>query len=70
MRGEQKFVPGATKEDAHVYPVDDYRPHDMNKSCWCKPTNHYRDVYYGIEETVLHNSLDGREKHEQGAPFH
>ena len=60
---------GETREDMHIYPADDLRPHDASKGCWCKPTNEYIDVYFGIQEIVTHIALDGRTRYERGAPF-
>lgn len=67
-----------------LFPVGDIRPHDLHHSgdlvCWCSP-----DVEYNVEKfdlgmgkargtritaIVSHNALDGREKHELGAPLH
>jgi len=47
---------------AHMYPLDDLRPHDV-VDCWCHPTNdHEEDMY-------LHKALDNREWHFDN-PFH
>jgi hypothetical protein len=42
----------------HVVPQDDLRPHQSD-ACWCHPATNE-------DGTVVHNSLDGRESHEQG----
>lgn len=50
---------------AQVYPVGDYRDHDTvggGARCWCHP--------YWDEHILVHVSMDGREKHEAGAPMH
>jgi len=51
--------------DLHVLPLDDLREHEPSRECWCNPQQ-------DEEMPVLwvHNSLDGREKHERGAPLH
>jgi hypothetical protein len=42
----------------HVVPLHDLREHEVNGSCWCKPT---------LDEGVwLHHSMDGREAFETG----
>ena len=42
----------------HVVPLNDLREHDLNGSCWCKPT---------LDDGVwLHHSMDGREAFETG----
>jgi hypothetical protein len=46
----------------HVYPVDDLREHELNGSCWCRPTLDDE----GSEPIWIHNSLDGREAFETG----
>lgn len=43
----------------HLVPNDDYRPHDLDESCWCKPVEEEPSYF-------LHNSLDGREAYEEG----
>jgi hypothetical protein len=41
-----------------VVPLHDLREHEVNGSCWCKPT---------LDEGVwLHHSMDGREAFETG----
>lgn len=52
-------------EDIHVIPVGDLREHDLSRRCWCKPEEDSEEP-----AVVVHNSLDGREKHEAGAPLH
>ena len=43
----------------HVYPVNDFRPHNTHSTkCWCNPTVN--------EYVVIHNALDGREDYEVG----
>lgn len=59
----------ANKYEVHVIPVDDFREHEANKECWCKPS--IEDGY-----TVRHNPSDGRNLleeillHEQEIPSH
>jgi hypothetical protein len=48
----------------HVVPLRDLRPH-MQHDCWCKPGASTND-----DSVILHNSMDQREAHEQGAPLH
>ena len=48
----------------HVLPEGDLREHsnDSDKLCWCKP-----DIEdYGYGTLIAHNSMDGREKFENG----
>jgi len=56
-------------EDIHVVPVGDLREHvaesGAGTSCWCKPTRNEE-----CERVVVHNSLDGREKYEDGRKKH
>lgn len=42
----------------HVVPMNDLRPHDLERSCWCKP--------FDGGGVLVHNSLDGREHYERG----
>jgi hypothetical protein len=42
----------------HVVPRGDLREHDINKSCWCRPTDE--------GDVVVHNAMDEREKYETG----
>lgn len=68
------FVDALTK---HVVPVDDLRPHEFTSKCWCRPDVEYAEcdaspLECGIDgismyEYVLHNSMDGREKHQTEA---
>lgn len=46
----------------HVVPLNDLREHDLNGSCWCRPTldDSQSDPIW------IHNSMDGREKFETG----
>lgn len=49
-------------EDAasvHIVPNDDLREHELETTCWCRPT----DDGGGIS---IHHSMDGREKIETG----
>lgn len=48
----------------HVYPMDDYRPHELDGDgrCWCKPVF---DAHNPV--IVVHNAMDGREAFETGA---
>lgn len=49
----------------HVYPVGDFRDHILEGlKCWCKPK------LADEGGVILHNSMDGREKHECGAKKH
>lgn len=47
----------------HCLPINDLKPHelDQNGTCWCHPTESPDVADYWI-----HNSLDGREKYEEG----
>lgn len=47
-----------TKPDIHVMPVDDYRPHEFTRQCWCYPE-------VDDENVVTHIALDRREKYEE-----
>lgn len=42
----------------HVVPLNDLREHDLNGSCWCKPTHD--------EGVWVHHAMDGREAFETG----
>lgn len=47
-------------EKVHIVPIDDIRDHQDSIECWCEP--------FEVEDGVIvHNSLDGREKYENGA---
>jgi hypothetical protein len=70
MRGQQvhpsgwdvvKLFDGAMLSQIHVIPVDDLRCHDEHPNCWCSP-------FQDDEEPLMwgHNSMDGRERFEQG----
>lgn len=49
-------------ENIHIVPIDDLKEHEDSIECWCNP--------YEVEEGVIvHNSMDRREKHENGAPL-
>lgn len=46
--------------DGHVYPVDDLRPHEMIRRCWCKPVEDDESV---IGNSIwVHNALDRRQQ--------
>lgn len=45
--------------DCHVFPVDDLRPHEMKRRCWCKPVE--EDNQFG-QSIWVHNALDRRDK--------
>lgn len=59
--------------DIHVMPLDDYRPHVPDTSCWCGPV---LDEPVGMDEgtpVMVHHALDCRELyvHEGGhIPLH
>lgn len=38
---------------AHMLPINDLRPHELNIECWCKPQLD--------EDTCVHNALDKRD---------
>lgn len=42
--------------ERHVIPLNDLRQHFGDDECWCKPQDR--------EGILVHNSADGREKHE------
>ena len=47
--------------EAHVYPVGDFREHEITTLCWCNPTE-------DEDGTHNHHSMDRRETtKEQGA---
>jgi hypothetical protein len=49
----------------HVLPMNDFREHVADMSCWCCPT--LDDGWEeGIEKIFIHHSMDGREKYETG----
>ena len=43
----------------HVVPINDLRDHVTSVDCWCSPI-------INDDGIVIHNSLDGREKYENG----
>lgn len=43
----------------HVMPLNDLREHELNRSCWCRPT------YDEEDNLIIHNSLDCREQFER-----
>jgi len=45
--------------DGHVYPVDDLRPHQMTRKCWCKPVEDEQSVFG--QSIWVHNALDKRD---------
>lgn len=45
----------------HLVPCGDLRLHQLDPSCWCKPTEDSETPDFWI-----HNSADGREAFEQG----
>ena len=45
----------------HVVPVNDLRDHVTSVDCWCCPIDD--------DGIIVHNSLDGREKYENGEPL-
>jgi len=49
-----------TFERYHVAPTNDLRDHSTNsdKPCWSRPREN--------DGVIVHNSMDGREKHETG----
>jgi len=48
----------STQEKYHVVPIDDLREHIIDESCWCHP--------HEDDGTIIHNSMDLREKYEMG----
>lgn len=40
----------------HVIPMDDLRPHDTSRACWCAPTQDDEEPAVWV-----HHSMDGRE---------
>lgn len=46
--------------DVHVLPIDDLRPHEETRDCWCHPDTQ-REPYEEAGIVVVHHSLDGRE---------
>lgn len=44
----------------HIMPVDDFREHEIDVNCWCKPK--FKDD----NTLIVHNSLDERESYERG----
>lgn len=49
------------KNEGHVIPLNDLREHELDKKCWCRPTE---DLEY--PELYMHHSADGREAFEEG----
>lgn len=48
----------------HVVPLNDWREHDPNADCWCRPT--LLDDEETAGDVYIHHSLDGRELYETG----
>lgn len=44
--------------DTHVLPVNDFKEHEEDRECWCKP-----ELKGGV---VVHNAMDQRELIEEG----
>jgi len=47
----------------HIFPLDDYRAHDLDEhgTCWCRPELDPRDPTIWV-----HQAMDGREDFETG----
>lgn len=45
--------PGDVYTDVHVLPVNDLRPHEVSRSCWCRP--------FEDDDVWIHQALDRRE---------
>jgi hypothetical protein len=45
----------------HVVPKEDMRPHRNSIDCWCHPKVDDEDPF-----VIIHNSMDERERYEQG----
>lgn len=48
-------------EQIHVIPLGDFREHEVNDSCWCRPTSDEDEP--GL---FVHHAMDGREQFESG----
>lgn len=59
LQGPKDFM-GDTAEN--YIPMDDLRPHEWGENCWCHP----EVMILQDGERVIHNSMDGREKYEEG----
>lgn len=46
--------------EQHVKPIDDLRPHDTARECWCRPKEDDEDALI-----LVHNALDRREFYER-----
>lgn len=46
----------------HVLPINDLKSHYTNIKCWCHPEDHVDTD----DDVIVHNSMDGRERFEQG----
>lgn len=44
----------------HVLPIDDLEAHEESSACKCRPRVEVKNG----EMIIIHNSFDGREKHE------
>jgi hypothetical protein len=47
-------------ELTHIYPLNDFREHEMKADCWCKPSIDEED------DLCIHNAMDQREQYETG----
>ena len=51
----------AGEHEVHVLPVNDWRPHEATKNCWCNPTPDEQNP-----RVIVHHSMDRREEYENG----
>lgn len=59
-------VEGDVRTDrVHVVPIDDLREHYLAPTCWCRPRQDAEEP-----SVFVHDSMDGRESHEQGRALH
>ena len=49
------------RQEHHVIPMNDLRPHDADRTCWCRPAED------DDQPTLwVHNALDQRDAYERG----
>jgi hypothetical protein len=56
---EVRGIPG--NPENHVVPVEDIKPHFLDRQCWCGPTPDDVD-----DDLIVHHAMDKREEYECG----
>jgi hypothetical protein len=61
MQTQARWAVADLPNGVHVLPVDDVVDHDLTEDCLCGPLS---QLFGDREWSVVHHSLDGRERHE------